>query len=572
MRVAVPRKRQRTPLLHLLLLALVATLAAGIISTDGGRSPTASASGGVAVVDTIRTGFAEPVAVAVNPDTNRIYVANLMSGSVSVIDGASNTVSASVAVGIYPLSVAVDPYTNRIYVANANSGSVSIIDGDTNTVLGDIAVGDYPQGIAVNPATNRIYVTNGTPYGTVSVVDRASNTVVASVAVGSYPVAVAVNPDTNRIYVTNGNSGSVSVIDGASNTVVATVPVGGNPQGVAVNPDTNRIYVVNSTYYGTVSVIDGASNAVVATVAVGFCPNGVAVNPDTNRIYVTNAGPNGDFGGTVSVIDGASNTVRATVAAGGSSVAAAVNPSTNRIYVTNASDNTISVIQDAIDWDDDGVTDTLDNCPLVYNPDQLNSDGQRRPNGTQIPGQWASNPTKDILGDACDSDYDNDGLLDSQEFDSQCPYRLVADSDGDTVPDKYELANGYNPCNPALKPPWEGGADTDGDGLPDSLERLYNTCAFTGDTFPGWTACTDAADSDGDSCADWIEIVDVNGNRLADILDVLFVAKRALGINPASDSDLVLDIDKNGSVTILDALVAAKNSNLLRPHNKCGPE
>ena len=46
MRVAALRKGQRTPLLFLLLLAVMATLAAGIISTDGGRRPTASASGG----------------------------------------------------------------------------------------------------------------------------------------------------------------------------------------------------------------------------------------------------------------------------------------------------------------------------------------------------------------------------------------------------------------------------------------------------------------------------------------------------------------------------------------------
>ncbi len=75
----------------------------------------------------------------------------------------------------------------------------------------------------------------------------------------------------------------------------------------------------------------------------------------------------------------------------------------------------------------------------------------------------------------------------------------------------------------------------------------YNTCAFAGDAFPGYTTCADPTDSDDDSCADWIEIVDVNGDRVANILDVLWVAKRAFGLIPASESDGVLDIDKNGS-------------------------
>jgi hypothetical protein len=42
MRVAALRKGQRTPLLHLLLLAVMATLAVGVFSTDGGRRSTAS--------------------------------------------------------------------------------------------------------------------------------------------------------------------------------------------------------------------------------------------------------------------------------------------------------------------------------------------------------------------------------------------------------------------------------------------------------------------------------------------------------------------------------------------------
>ena len=40
--------------------------------------------------------------MAVNPTTNRIYVANYDSNNVSVIDGASNTVVATVAVGSQP--------------------------------------------------------------------------------------------------------------------------------------------------------------------------------------------------------------------------------------------------------------------------------------------------------------------------------------------------------------------------------------------------------------------------------------------------------------------------------------
>jgi hypothetical protein len=225
------------------------------------------------------------------------------------------------------------------------------------------------------------------------------------------------------------------------------------------------------------------------------------------------------------------------------------------------------------DRDCDEVPDALDNCPGDYNPAQTNTDGQRRPNGS-ISGEWASNPAQDAAGDACDPDDDNDGLLDSKEFDDHCPYRLVADSDGDRVLDGYEVANGYDPCDPTSRPTWQGGGDSDGDGFPDKVERMnYNTCVFAGDSFPGYTACINPADSDGDGCADWIEIVDLDGNRVSNINDVYSVAARAFPPQPVSTVETVLcDLDGNGVLNINDVYLAAQNSNLTKAHSPCGPE
>ncbi len=64
----------------------------------------------------------------------------------------------SIPVGSDPLGVAINPNTNRIYAANMYSNSVSVIDGSTNSIVSTIAVGDFPAGVAVNPNTNRVYV------------------------------------------------------------------------------------------------------------------------------------------------------------------------------------------------------------------------------------------------------------------------------------------------------------------------------------------------------------------------------------------------------------------------------
>jgi YVTN family beta-propeller protein len=76
-------------------------------------------------------------------------VPNSRSDTASVIDGATNTVTATVPVGSVPVGVGVDPSTDMIYLANSSSDSVSVIDGATNTVTGqprhDRPVGHQPR-------------------------------------------------------------------------------------------------------------------------------------------------------------------------------------------------------------------------------------------------------------------------------------------------------------------------------------------------------------------------------------------------------------------------------------------
>jgi len=73
---------------------------------------------------------------------------------------AAQTLVTTVTAGAYPVAIAVNPTTNKIYVVNQNSNSITVIDGttyNTNTIL----TGNTPGAVAVNAATNKIYVANG---------------------------------------------------------------------------------------------------------------------------------------------------------------------------------------------------------------------------------------------------------------------------------------------------------------------------------------------------------------------------------------------------------------------------
>ncbi|MGH9571487.1 MAG: YncE family protein, partial [Candidatus Angelobacter sp.] len=123
---------------------------------------------------------------------------------------SGQTVTATIGAGTNPSAVAVNPATNKIYIANRGSNNVTVIDGISNSVS-TVTVGSSPVAVAINPATNQIYVANNVS-NDLTVIDGATNST-SLVTVGSGPVAVAVNSATNKIYVANSGSNNVTVID-----------------------------------------------------------------------------------------------------------------------------------------------------------------------------------------------------------------------------------------------------------------------------------------------------------------------------------------------------------------------
>jgi YVTN family beta-propeller protein len=112
---------------------------------------------------------------------------------------------------------------SKAYVTNIDDNTVSVIDTATNTVTATVPVGLAPQGIVVTPDGAFAYV--ATLSGTVSVISAATNTVVATVPVGPTPFGVAITPDGASVYVTDFDDDTIRVISTATNTVTATIPV-----------------------------------------------------------------------------------------------------------------------------------------------------------------------------------------------------------------------------------------------------------------------------------------------------------------------------------------------------------
>ena len=266
---------------------------------------------------------------------------------------------------------------------------------------------------------------------------------------------------------------------------------------------------------------------------------------------------------------------------------------------------------------------SMDNCPSVYNPSQLNSDGARRPNGIKISGDYASNPNQDKLGDACDDDDDNDGATDTYEPDTTggkvASLPLVADTDGDTVVDGVEWHVNTDPTDITSYPTWDATLqlyyrgchintakdtehaytdwDAEYDAVNDDVEYDpdgdNSNCPGDGDSDSGsgglhanmielldqyeamgYNTGITNQDTDGDGCHDWVEIHDLNGDRTVDSGDQGAMNRRAAGKilsdcdggtypgpNPSSCvSDRVFDINKDGYIDSGDQGSMNKNT------------
>ncbi len=200
-----------------------------------------------------------------------VYVANAGEGTVSVVDAATATVTATIPVGTYTGMWPVDPVLNpsgtRVYVGVQNA--VVVIDATTNTVRTTITEAVQPSGgLAIDPSGAWLYVVNYTDPSSVSVVNTVTNEVAAIIfSSGRGSTHMAVSPDGTRGYVTSTIDTkemdhcqadpyqcplTVDVLDLTRNTYLTTAgsiggytgtDIGGNLRGIAADPAGGLVYV-----------------------------------------------------------------------------------------------------------------------------------------------------------------------------------------------------------------------------------------------------------------------------------------------------------------------------------------
>ncbi|WP_182912081.1 cytochrome D1 domain-containing protein [Sphingomonas cavernae] len=177
--------------------------------------------------------------------------------------------------------VAVSTDGSRAYVANIGSGTVSVLDINARTKIADIAVGGRPEGIALSADGKELWV-GDLSAPRVQVVDTATLKPVASVAVDPVAIRVAISPDGKSVVTSNVKAGTLTEIDRVSRKVRRTISVSGSQEAAQVtilfSRDGSRLYAAE-TGRDQIAEIDMATGKVVRRIAAGKNGDGLAIAP-----------------------------------------------------------------------------------------------------------------------------------------------------------------------------------------------------------------------------------------------------------------------------------------------------
>lgn len=303
-----------------------------------------------------------------------VVVPQSSQNALDIIDTATNSLAASVALGAVPQSVVMAPNGQEAYVGVTSSSTA----GSTRTVTSAVETVDLTNGtvttetsiqsgteaigigaMALAPNGSTLYLINPDT-GSLLSLDLATGavTTITQYGAASQPTALLVGSTGKHLYVALGGSSELSIVTLATGNVsTLTIPDGLDPLALALSPDGSRLYIANSGN-NTIAVLDVETGSYKNSITVTGFPDSLAVSPNGQTLAAALPAA-----GLIDLIPLNQSGASTPVSVGRAPATLAYSADGTRLYVLDSDIPLLSVIDTA----NDGVLATIDLAnPAVF--------------------------------------------------------------------------------------------------------------------------------------------------------------------------------------------------------------
>ena len=271
--------------------------------------------------------------------TGRIFITNERGNSVSVINGSTLEVEATIDIGDRPRGIGLSPDGSELYVAVSEENKIKVVDPNSLKVIRDFEAGSDPETFAVHPNGN-IYISNEDD-AKATVFNPKTGEQIAEIRVGLEPEGVAISPDGKRVIVTSESTNMLHVIKAEDNTIENNILVGSRPRAATFTQSGDIAYAT-AEISGEVVKVDMNTGKILKTGSSGDSkskPKDVVLNKDESLIYVAGGRSN-----KVVVMDADSLEIIKKIPVGKRVWGLAISKDGKRVFSTDGVSGTVSVI------------------------------------------------------------------------------------------------------------------------------------------------------------------------------------------------------------------------------------
>ena len=183
------------------------------------------------------------------------------------------------------VSMDYDPTTGMLYVAVYNHDHIEVIDTRTDTAIKTIDVPAKPFTVKVDPEAKMVLVTS-LAGNRLSFISTDTNEVIGSLETGTAPWGLAIDTSNHKAYVTHRGVFYVSAVDIPTREVIAKIPVTDVAQAITVDPSERKVYFSFLDKQDIVKV-NGETNEVETVIEMDAVPWDLVADPITHRVYAS---------------------------------------------------------------------------------------------------------------------------------------------------------------------------------------------------------------------------------------------------------------------------------------------